>query len=92
MTKADLTKELHDKNGLSRAESVHMVELIIETIKANLAEGKTVKIAGFGTFTVRKKGERKGRIIKTGEEITITPRKVVTFRASNQFKNMVEKV
>ena len=40
MTKADLTKELHDKNGLSRAESVHMVELIIETIKANLAEGK----------------------------------------------------
>ena len=92
MTKADLVKEIHEKNGLSNDESARMVNLVIETLKANLAEGKTVKIAGFGTFTVRKKGERKGRIIRTGEEITIAPRKVVTFKASKQLKAMVERV
>jgi integration host factor subunit alpha len=92
MTKADIAKEIHKRNGLSRAESTDMVELVIETLKANLAEGKTVKIAGFGTFIVRKKGERKGRNIKTGEEIPISPRRVVTFKASQQFKSMVEKV
>ena len=59
--------------------------------KEDFADGKTVKIAGFGTFIVRKKGARKGRNLKTGEEIPIAPRKVVTFKASNQFKAMVEK-
>jgi integration host factor subunit alpha len=92
MTKVDIVKEIHRRNGLSRAESADMVELVIETLKANLAEGKTVKIAGFGTFLVRKKGERKGRNIKTGEEIPIAPRRVVTFKASSQLKAMVEKV
>jgi integration host factor subunit alpha len=92
MTKADIAKEIHEKNCLSRAESADMVELVIETLKANLAEGKTVKIAGFGTFLVRKKGERKGRNLKIGEEIAISPRRVVTFKASQQLKAMVEKV
>ena len=92
MTKADLVKEIHERNGLSNDESAHMVNLVIETLKANMAEGKTVKIAGFGTFMVRKKGERKGRNLKTGEEIPIAPRVVVTFRASKQLKAMVEKV
>jgi integration host factor subunit alpha len=92
MTKADMAKEIHERNGLSIAESVEMVELVIETLKANLAEGKTVKIAGFGTFLVRKKGERKGRNLKTGEEIPIAPRRVVTFKASSQLKAMVDKV
>ncbi|HKZ56116.1 MAG TPA: integration host factor subunit alpha [Thermodesulfovibrionales bacterium] len=92
MTKVDIVKEIHERNGLSRAESADMVELVIETLKANLAEGKNVKITGFGTFMVRKKGERKGRNIKTGEEIPIAPRRVVTFRASLQLKAMVEKV
>jgi integration host factor subunit alpha len=92
MTKADIVKEIHERNGLSRAESADMVELVVETLKANLAEGKTVKIAGFGTFLVRKKGERKGRNLKTGEEISISPRRVVTFKASPQLKAMVEKV
>ncbi len=67
-----------------------MVELLIDTLKENLAEGKMVKIAGFGTFTVRKKGARIGRNIKTGEEMPILPRKVVTFKASQQLKAIVE--
>jgi len=94
MTKADIAKELYERNHkwLSRNEASDMVELLIKTLKENLAEGKTVKIAGFGTFMVRKKGERKGRNIKTGEEIPIAPRRVVTFRASLQLKAMVDKV
>ena len=94
MTKADIAKELYERNykWLSRNEASDMVELLIETLKDNLAEGKMVKIAGFGTFTVRKKGARIGRNIKTREEVTIPPRKVVTFKPSQHFKAVVEKV
>ena len=67
-----------------------MVDLLITTLKENIADGKTVKIAGFGTFIVRKKGERKARNLKTSEEIILPPRKVVTFKASQQLKAMVE--
>ena len=90
MTKADLAKELYERNykWLSRNEASDMVELLIDTLKENLAEGKTIKIAGLGTFTVRKKGARIGRNIKTREEVPIAPRKVVTFKASNQLKVM----
>ena len=69
-----------------------MVELLIDILKEHLAEGETVKIAGFGTFTVRKKGERIGRNPRTREEVLIAPRKVVTFKASKQFKAVVEEV
>ena len=94
MTKADIAKELYERNHkwLSRNEASDMVELLIDTLKENLAEGKMVKIAGFGTFTVRKKGERMGRNPRTREEVPIAPRKVVTFKASSQFKAVVEKV
>jgi integration host factor subunit alpha len=88
MTKADIAKELYERNykWLSRKEASDMVGLLITTLKENIADGKMIKIAGFGTFIVRKKAERKGRNLKTGEEIPIAPRKVVTFKASNQFK------
>ena len=94
MTKADIAKELYERNykWLSRNEAFDMVELLIDTLKENLAEGKMVKIAGFGTFTVRKKGARIGRNPRTREEVPIPPRKVVTFKASSQFKAVVEKV
>ena len=94
MTKADIAKELYERNHkwLSRNEASDMVELLIDTLKENLAEGKMVKIAGFGTFTVRKKGARIGRNIKTREEVPIPARKVVTFKPSNHFKALVEKV
>ena len=94
MTKADIAKELYERNHkwISRNEAINMVELLIDTLKENLADGKTIKIAGFGTFIVRKKGERKGRNLKTGEEIPIVPRKVVSFKTSQQLKEMAEKV
>jgi integration host factor subunit alpha len=94
MTKADIAKELYERNykWLSRIEAITMVELLIDTLKENLADGKMIKIAGFGTFIVRKKAERKGRNLKTGEEIPIAPRKVVTFKPSQQLKAVVEKV
>ena len=94
MTKADITKELYERNykWLSRNEASDMVELLIDTLKENLAEGEMVKISGFGTFTVRKKGARIGRNIKTREEVPIAPRKVVTFKPSQHFKAIVEKV
>ena len=94
MTKADIAKELYERNHkwLSRNEASDMVELLVDTLKEHLAEGETIKIAGFGTFTVRKKGERMGRNPRTREEIPIPRRKVVTFKASNQLKAVVEKV
>ena len=93
MTKADIAKELYERNHkwLSRNKASNIVELLIETLKENLAEGKMVKIAGFGTFTIQKKGARIGRNPRTREEVLIAPRKVVTFKASNQFKAVVEK-
>ena len=90
MTKLDLANEVHKENGLSKKESSDVVELILDTLKKNLAEGETVKIAGFGTFFVRKKGARKARNLQTGEEILMASRKVVTFKPSHQFKSMVE--
>ena len=92
MTKEDLVKEVYKVNGLSRGEASDIVELILDTLKTTFAEGETIKIAGFGTFTVRKKSERTGRNPRTKEEVAIPPRKVVTFRASKQFKAMVENV
>jgi integration host factor subunit alpha len=94
MTKADIAKELYERNHkwLSRNEASDMVELLIDTLKEHLAEGETIKISGFGTFTVRKKGERIGRNPRTRDKVPIPPRKVVTFKASNQFKELVEEV
>ena len=94
MTKADIAKELYARNykWLSRSEASDMVELVVETLKEQLAEGRMVKLPGFGTFLVRQKGARIGRNPQTGGAVPIAPRKVITFKASNQFKAVVEKV
>jgi len=89
MRKADIANLLYERHGIPKREAAAIVELILEEIKEGLADGEEVKIAGFGNFTVRQKVERKGRNPKTGEEIGITPRKVVTFRASPVFKESV---
>ena len=89
MKKADIANELYDKIGISKKEALDIVELILLTLKESLKSGETVKIAGFGNFVVRSKRERKGRNPKTGEEIGITPRRVVTFRPSHIFKQHV---
>lgn len=92
MTKADLADKVYEKVGLSRKEAVEIIEILFESMKGILSEGESIKITGFGTFLVRKKGTRRGRNPKTGSELQITQRKVVTFKPSLQFKAVVEKV
>ena len=91
MTKADILSEVYEKVGLSKKEATDIVETVLDTIKDTLKSGETVKIAGFGNFVIRDKGSRKGRNPKTGENIEITPRKVVTFKPSMIFKDFVDK-
>ena len=91
MTKADLVDLIFGKVGLSKIESQNIIELIFYTVKETLVEGESVKVSGFGTFNVKKKNARRGRNPKTGEELQITPRRVITFRASNHFKDLIEK-
>ncbi|KPK36179.1 MAG: integration host factor subunit alpha [Nitrospira bacterium SG8_35_1] len=92
MTKADLADRLYEKVGLPKKEATAIVELLFNSMKNILAEGESIKITGFGTFLVRKKSERKGRNPKTGSELIIDQRRVVTFKPSLQFKALVEKV
>jgi len=92
MTKAELSDKIYEKIGLSRKEALGIVEMLFESIKSILADGESIKITGFGTFLVRKKSARKGRNPKTGTELEIAPRKVVTFKPSLHFKALVEKV
>ncbi len=89
MTKADIISEVFDKVGLPKQDAEEMVEMILDLIKQTLKETETVKLSGFGNFVVRKKNSRKGRNPKTGQEIEITPRKVVSFRPSMIFKEHV---
>ena len=90
LTKADLADMLFDKVGLNKREAKDMVEAFFEEIRNALAEGDTVKLSGFGNFQLRDKPQRPGRNPKTGEEIPISARRVVTFHASQKLKGMVE--
>lgn len=89
MRKADLADEVVEKLGVSKKESTDIIQMVLDSIRGELEKGQTVKIAGFGNFVVREKKARKGRNPKTGEEIGITPRRVVTFRPSQVFKKFV---
>ncbi len=91
MTKADLVEKLFEKIGLTKKEAQDIIEIIFNTMKQAFIEGESVKISGFGTFNVRKKMARRGRNPKTGEDLEITPRKVITFRVSNQLKSAMYK-
>ena len=89
LTRADLSDVVHHKLGLSRAESASMVERLLHHMCAALADGQNVKISGFGSFILRDKGERIGRNPKTGIEVPIAPRRVMTFRASQTMRDRV---
>jgi integration host factor subunit alpha len=89
LTRADLAESLHRQIGLSRADSGRMVEQILEILCGALANGENVKISGFGTFVLRDKGERVGRNPKTGIEVPIAPRRVLTFRASQMMRERI---
>lgn len=88
-TRADLTDAVHRHVGLSRSESASFVESLLTHITERLEDGETVKLSSFGTFQTREKSERVGRNPKTGEEVPITPRRVLTFRASHVLKDRI---
>lgn len=91
LTKAELSDYLFNKLGLNKRESKEIVEQFFEVMRESLARGEQVKLSGFGNFTPRDKNSRPGRNPKTGEEIPIEARRVVTFRAGQKLRSRVEK-
>lgn len=89
LTRADLSEAVYQRVGLSRSESSGLVETVIEEICRAAVDGQNVKLSSFGTFAVRSKNERVGRNPKTGEEVPITPRRVMVFKPSNIMKKLV---
>jgi integration host factor subunit alpha len=89
LTRAEIAERLNRQIGLSRAESAQLVEQVLELVAEALAQGQNVKISGFGTFVLRDKNERVGRNPKTGVEVPITPRRVLTFRPSQSLRDRV---
>jgi len=90
LTKADLAEKLFEELGLNKREAKEMVEMFFEEIKTALSTSQQVKLSGFGNFDLRDKRERPGRNPKTGEEIPISARRVVTFHPGQKLKVRVE--
>jgi len=89
ITRTDLSEAVYQKLGLSRVESAELVESVLDIISDRIVEGESVKLSSFGSFLVRSKNERIGRNPKTGEEVPITPRRVMVFKPSNILKQAV---
>lgn len=89
ITRAQLTEAVYQEVGLSRNESSELVESLLSEVSAALVKGEMVKFSSFGSFSVRDKNERIGRNPKTGEEVSILPRRVITFRASQVLKKNI---
>lgn len=89
LTRMDLSEAVFREVGLSRNESADLVESVLKHMSDALVDGESVKISSFGTFSVRSKSARMGRNPKTGEEVPITPRRVLTFRPSHLMKERV---
>ena len=89
ITRQDIANAVHNQLGLSRNESSELVEAVIEEMCASFEAGEQVKISSFGTFLVSAKAERIGRNPKSGQEAVITPRRVLSFRPSNQMRDRV---
>ena len=90
ITKADIVAFLHTQLGLNKSESKKLIEDCFEEIKKSLEKNEEVKLSGFGNFDLRDKGERPGRNPKTGEDIPIKARRVVTFKPGQKLKSRVE--
>jgi|TARA_Y100000294_G_scaffold176359_1_gene198574 integration host factor subunit alpha len=91
VTKADLANTLFEQLGLNKREAKEFIELFFEKIRESLESGESVKLSGFGGFSVRDKKSRPGRNPKTGEEVPVTPRRVVTYKASQKVKDRIAK-
>jgi len=90
LTKADLVETLHNSLGLNKREAKDFVDLFFEELRTTLEQGEEIKLSGFGNFQLRDKNERPGRNPRTGEVIPVTARRVVTFRAGQKLKSVVE--
>ncbi|MEI8356849.1 MAG: integration host factor subunit alpha [Deltaproteobacteria bacterium] len=86
MTKADMVEKIYEKIGFSKKESAELVETVFDIIKTTLEQGEKIKIAGFGNFIIKEKADRRGRNPQTGDEITISARKILTFKPSQVLK------
>jgi integration host factor subunit alpha len=91
LTKADLSEHLNDVVGLNKREAKELVELLFEELRESLIDGEPVRLSGFGNFELRDKNERPGRNPKTGEEVPVSARRVVTFRAGQKLRSQVER-
>jgi integration host factor subunit alpha len=89
VTRADLCEAVYRKVGLSRTESAQLVEVVLDEISDCIVRGEPVKLSSFGSFIVRSKSERIGRNPKTGEEVPISPRRVMVFKPSNVLKDRI---
>ena len=90
LTKADMAERLFEELGINKREAKELVEIFFEKIRGALERGRQVKLSGFGNFDLRDKNQRPGRNPKTGEEIPITARRVVTFRPGQKLKARVD--
>tara|TARA_Y100000768_G_scaffold83043_1_gene59223 strand:+ start:88 stop:399 length:312 start_codon:yes stop_codon:yes gene_type:complete len=90
ITKNTLVEMLHNEVGLNKREAKEFIEMFFESLKKNLEDGNDIKISGFGNFTLREKNARPGRNPKTGEEVLIRERRVVTFKSGLKLKNKLE--
>jgi integration host factor subunit alpha len=91
LTKAEMAERLFEEVGLNKREAKEFVDAFFDALRESLEKGKSIKLSGFGNFDLRQKNQRPGRNPKTGEEIPISARRVVTFHASQKLKAMVEK-
>jgi len=89
MTKADIVEVVHNRTGFSKKESSEAVESILDILKEVLEEGEKIKLSGFGNFVIRSKEVRKGRNPKTGQEMEISARSVLTFKPSQKLKDHI---
>lgn len=89
ITRAELAEAIYHEVGLSSSESAHLLDQVLEEISLALERGKTVKLSSFGTFSVRRKKMRIGRNPKTGVEVPISPRRILSFRPSQMLKKQV---
>ena len=91
MTKADLIDAVYEENGLSKRESIKIVETMLDIIKETLENGENVKLSGFGNFNIQNKRARRGRNPQTGEEIIISPRRILSFKSSNVLRDVLNR-
>ena len=89
LTKDQLIGSIGNRLGISKFESSRIIEFVLETIKSSLSDGEDVLISGFGKFIVREKGARRGRNPQTGQDLTLDPRRVITFKCSPRMRDRI---